>query len=196
MSGYVFLLPILSLNLLWLKKSERKQSLLHIAAVFVLGYYLFGLLTVTGIGFTSTISFHPKITLTPFIGMITGPLETILNVVLFVPLGFLLPLLYKKYHRMRTVVLTGLLFSLAVEIVQMFGWGSTDINDLITNSTGACLGYLIYWMLLKILPMNQKKRFQSKHVNGMVEVLLLVISTFVIMITVQPWVVHDLLNMP
>ena len=68
--------------------------------------------------------------------MISGPIDTILNVVLFVPFGFFLPLLYKKYHHIKTVVLTGFLFSLSVEIVQMFGWGSTDINDLITNTVG------------------------------------------------------------
>ena len=67
-------------------------------------------------------SFHPEISLIAFFGMISGPIDAILNVVLFVPLGFFLPLLYKKYYRIKTVVLTGFLFSLSVEIVQMFGW--------------------------------------------------------------------------
>mgnify|MGYP002571098090 CR=1 FL=1 len=128
-SGYVFMVPVFVLYFLWLKKLGRTQSFLHTAAVFVFGYYLFGLLTVTGIGFTSTMTFRPNISWTPFIGMITGPIDTILNIILFVPLGFFLPLLYKKYHHMKTVALTGFLFSLAVEIVQMFGWGSSDIND-------------------------------------------------------------------
>ncbi|MCG4604761.1 VanZ family protein, partial [Faecalibacterium prausnitzii] len=74
--------------------------------------------------------------------------------------GFFLPLLYKKYHHIKTVVLTGFLFSLSVEIVQMFGWGSTDINDLIINTAGACLGYLIYYLVSKILPINFRKRLQ------------------------------------
>lgn len=69
---------------------------------------------------------YPEISLIPFFGMISGPIDTILNVVLFVPLRFFLPLLYKKYYRIKTVVLTGFLFSLSVEIVQMFGWGSGD----------------------------------------------------------------------
>lgn len=65
---------------------------------------------------------------------ITAVIDTMLNVVLFVPFGFFLPLLYKKYHHIKTVALTGFLFSLSVEIVQMFDWGSTDINDLISVS--------------------------------------------------------------
>ena len=146
-SGYVFMVPVFVLYFLWLKKLGRTQSFLHTAAVFVFGYYLFGLLTVTGIGFTSTMTFRPNISWTPFIGMITGPIDTILNIILFVPLGFFLPLLYKKYHHMKTVALTGFLFSLAVEIVQMFGWGSSDINDLMTNTAGACIGFLVYCLL-------------------------------------------------
>ena len=50
MSGYMFMIPILILYFLWLKKLGNAQSIFHIAAVFVFGYYLFGLLTVTGIG--------------------------------------------------------------------------------------------------------------------------------------------------
>ena len=95
-SGYVFIIPVLMLYFLYLKKSGRKQSIFHITAVFVFCYYLFGILTVTGIGYTSTISFRPKISIIPFLGMISGPIDTILNLVLFVPLGFFLPLLYKK----------------------------------------------------------------------------------------------------
>ena len=109
-SGYVFMVPVFVLYFLWLKKLGRTQSFLHTAAVFVFGYYLFGLLTVTGIGFTSTMTFRPNISWTPFIGMITGPIDTILNIILFVPLGFFLPLLYKKYHHMKTVALTGIGF--------------------------------------------------------------------------------------
>ena len=194
MSGYLFMIPVLVLYFLWLKKSGKVQSLLHTVAVFVFGYYLFGLLTVTGIGFTCTMNFHPNISWTPFIGMITGPIDTILNVILFVPLGFFLPLLYKKYHNIKAIALTGLLLSLAVEFVQMFDWGSSDINDLMTNTAGACVGFLIYFLLSKILPANLKKQFQSRKVNAMVEVFFFAICTFVIMVTAQTWFVHSVLN--
>ena len=162
--------------------------------MFVFCYYLFGILTVTGIGYTSTISFRPKISIIPFCGMISGPIDTILNLVLFVPLGFFLPLLYKKYQHIKNVILTGFLFSLSIEIVQMFGWGATDINDLIINTAGACLGYLIYYLVSKILPINFRKRLQSENVNDMVEIMLYAIYIFIVMITVQPWVIHSLLN--
>jgi glycopeptide antibiotics resistance protein len=193
-SGYVFIVPALILYFLYLKKVGRKQNILHITAVFLFCYYLFGILTVTGIGYTSTMSFRPRISLIPFVDMISGPIDTMLNVVLFVPFGFFLPLLYKKYHHIKTVALTGFLFSLSVEIVQMFGWGATDINDLITNTIGACLGYFVYYLLSKAFPNNLRKQLQSKSINDILEVLLLAIYTFAVMVTIQPWVIHSLLN--
>ena len=196
MSGYLFMLPIFILYFLLLKKIGRAQTFIHTAAVFVFGYYLFGLLTVTGIGFTSTMNFRPNISWTPFVGMITGPIDTILNVILFVPLGFFLPLLYKKYHNIKAVALTGFLFSLAVELVQMFDWGSSDINDLMTNTTGACIGFWVYCLLSRILPANLKNQFQSSRVNVTAEILLFAICIFAIMVTAQTWFVHDVLNVP
>lgn len=76
-SGYVFIIPVLILYFFIRKKSGRKQSIFHIIAVFVFCYYLFGILTVTGIGYTSTISFRPQISIIPFCGMISGPIDTI-----------------------------------------------------------------------------------------------------------------------
>lgn len=193
-SGYIFIVPALILYFLYLKKSGREQNIFHITAVFVFCYYLFGILTVTGIGYTSTISFHPKISLIPFLGIINGLIDTVLNLVLFVPLGFFLPLLYKKYHHIKTVILTGFLFSLSIEIAQMFGWGLTDINDLIINTAGTCLGYFIYYLLSKILSHNFVLKFQSKNVNDIVEMLLFAIYIFIVMVTIQTWVIHSLLN--
>ena len=195
-SGYVFIVPILILYFLYLKNVGRKQTLLHISAMFVFCYYLFGILTVTGIGFTKSMTFRPNLSLTPFIGMITGPIDTMLNVILFFPMGLFLPLLYKKYNSIKAVAITGFMFSLSVEMVQMFGWGSSDINDLITNTIGACLGYLISKVLLKLLPNKLMKQLYSKNINVIAEVLFCSVCTFVIMVTAQRWVVHSVLNIP
>ena len=195
-SGYVFIVPILILYFLYLKMVGRRQTLLHIVTMFVFCYYLFGILTVTGIGFTKSMTFSPNLSLTPFIGMITGPIDTMLNVILFVPMGLFLPLLYKKYNTIKAVAITGFMFSLSVETVQMFGWGSSDINDLITNTIGACLGYLISNVLLKLVPNKLMKQLDSKNINVIAEVLFFTVCTFVIMVTAQRWVVHSVLNIP
>ncbi|MEO7015897.1 MAG: VanZ family protein [Leifsonia sp.] len=72
------------------------------------------------------------------------------NVVAFVPLGALLPLL-----RRRIGIWTNLLIvacaSVAVEIVQgVFGLGASDIDDVILNTLGGLIG-ILFFTLLRVL---------------------------------------------
>lgn len=193
LSGYIFVVPGILLYFWCLKKSEKKQTPIHIATVFVFCYYLIGILTMTGIGILK--SFSPEIVLIPFLDMISGPIDTVLNIVLFVPLGFFLPLLYKKYSRISNIALTGFLFSLSIEIVQMFGRGSTDINDLITNTVGASLGYFIYKWFVRIARKEVLAKFQNNKINDEIEVLLFIAYSFVIMVTIQPLVISNLFGL-
>ena len=193
LSGYIFVVPGIVLYFWCLKKSEKKQTPIHIATVFVFCYYLIGILTMTGIGKLK--SFSPEIVLIPFLDMISGPIDTVLNIVLFVPLCFFLPLLYKKYSRISNIALTGFLFSLSIEIVQMFGRGSTDINDLITNTVGASLGYFIYKWFVRIARKEVLAKFQNNKINDEIEVLLFIAYSFVIMVTIQPLVISNLFGL-
>ena len=59
----------------------------------------------TGIWYLST--FDPRIVYIPFVDMIRGPVDTVLNIILFIPLGIFLPLLYKKYDKIGKIVLIG-----------------------------------------------------------------------------------------
>jgi len=118
-----------------------------------------------------------------------------LNIILFVPLGFFLPLLYKKYRHIGSVALVGFLLSLSIEIVQMFGRGATDINDLITNTVGACLGFFIYQLLSKLVSKELCRKFQSYNINEGTELLFFIIYSFVIMVTIQPIIISTLFHL-
>lgn len=192
-SGYIFVIPGVLVYFWSLKKLGKKQTTIHIATAFVFCYYLIGILTMTGIGKLQ--SFSPNIVLIPFLDMINGPIDTILNIILFLPLGLFLPLLYKKYDRISSVALTGFLFSLSIEIVQMLGRGSTDINDLITNTVGAYLGYFMYKLLTKSVQKDFRRKFQANKVNAGIEVLLFWVYSFAIMVTIQPLVIHSLFRL-
>lgn len=191
-SGYVFVVPGVLLYFGYLMKT-KKQTLIHFVASIVFCYYLVGIFTMVGIHAFKT--FSPRIVLVPFVDMISGPVDTILNVILFIPLGFFLPLLYKKYNRVNRVALTGFLFSISIEIVQMFGMGSTDINDLITNTVGTCLGYYIYKVVFKLVRKELRRKFQANKVNDYIEVLFFTLYSFVVMITIQPFIIHKLFQL-
>lgn len=67
------------------------------------------------------------------------------NIVLFVPIGLFLPLLFKKQRRFVTFLMTTAAVILTVELTQMFTLlGTCDIDDLILNTAGACIGYVVF----------------------------------------------------
>lgn len=76
-------------------------------------------------------------------------IDYMLNIFLFVPFGFLLPLFSKKYQSLPKIIETGLAFSLFIEVVQLFNQRITDIDDLILNTLGAGLGYVMYRLLFR-----------------------------------------------
>ena len=73
----------------------------------------------------------------------------VLNVIMFVPLGVLLPLLRPGADAVRRLAVSAFCASLAIESVQLvlgLTLGSrrtVDVNDLIANTAGALLGLLI-----------------------------------------------------
>ncbi|MFK9092049.1 VanZ family protein [Bacillus salipaludis] len=78
------------------------------------------------------------------------------NIIGFVPLGFILPLLAKKFQKLSAVTLSTLCLSLTFEVLQLvFEFGSFDVDDLILNTIGGILGYLPIKLAILI--------FQSKH---------------------------------
>lgn len=192
-SGFIFVIPGILLYFYYLKKSGKRQTPLHITTVFVFCYYLIGILTMTGIGKLK--AFSPRITLIPFLDMLHGPIDTILNILLFLPLGVFLPLLFQRYKRIREIAVTGFLLSLSIELVQMFGRGATDVNDLITNTVGASLGYFIYQLVSKPMPKELCEKFQANKIDDRIEILFFMVYSFVIMLTIQPLVIHTLFRL-
>ena len=73
----------------------------------------------------------------------------ILNILLFIPFGYLLPSLFPKL-RWWQVILLGLAFSLTIELLQLITkLGYADVDDLINNTLGAAIGWLCYKLTLK-----------------------------------------------
>ena len=64
------------------------------------------------------------------------------NIIMFIPLGFLLPRVFPQITSLPQVLLTTAALITAVEILQLFTLvGSCDIDDLILNVIGSAIGY-------------------------------------------------------
>lgn len=91
------------------------------------------------------------------------------NVAVFVPFGFLVPVLYREQrkgvtyrgHYFRSfffVTLLGFLFSLCIEFVQLVTKvGCFDVDDLFLNTVGVVIGYIIYYIAKKIIRALSKR---------------------------------------
>lgn len=75
-------------------------------------------------------------------------LNLLANVALFVPLGPLSAAVSKRFHRFRNVFILAVATSLTIEVVQFFFGRSADIDDLILNVIGVCIGWMA-WSLLR-----------------------------------------------
>ena len=74
------------------------------------------------------------------------------NVVMFVPLGFLLPATFEQYRHFGKASLESLCILLTVETLQFFTLlGSWDIDDIILNMLGVFIGYLFYYLTSKLI---------------------------------------------
>ena len=70
------------------------------------------------------------------------------NLVLFLPMGCLLPLLFPVFHTFFRTVLFTLFLVLCVEGVQLLTFtGSCDIDDVILNMAGCVAGYVVCALL-------------------------------------------------
>ena len=66
------------------------------------------------------------------------------NVMIFVPLGFLIPVL-RRSAKWKTVLVAAFFISLAFETIQgIFRVGVFDVDDILLNVVGAFFGYLVF----------------------------------------------------
>ena len=82
------------------------------------------------------------------------------NVAAFIPCGFFLPIVSRRSKQWQNTVAISFGFSLSVELPQLVSKvGSFDVDDLILNTMGAALGYILYQIV-------QRTRIWRRHYAG------------------------------
>ena len=141
------------LAIVWLQRrrdiSPGRVLTVVVAATYgaaVLALTLLPLQVATGV-YANQAAWYEKLNLLP---IVTIDVKTfVLNVVMTVPVGMLAPLLLPVYTRKRAALI-GLLFSLAIELIQgasdilISSGRSADVNDVIANTAGAVIGWCIF----------------------------------------------------
>lgn len=128
--------------------------MLFILYILLLIYFLF---FAEWYGRTAKVHTEPQYNLIPFleirrfwmykeqIGIWNVFLNLAGNVIGFIPFGFILPVLSKELRKGGSVVFYGMAMSVIVESMQLFGRvGSCDIDDVILNTLGTLVGYVMF----------------------------------------------------
>lgn len=77
-------------------------------------------------------------------------LQIIMNVVMFIPMGFFLPGCFKRFEKNRYVFFVALISSGTIELIQGFARiGMFELDDILGNVLGAEVGYWIWRGVLK-----------------------------------------------
>lgn len=136
---------------LWLDKRyfhDRKRMTGYV----LFAVYLSGMFAVVGLPDIRYVRFDPHYNMVPFLYMFSDLTNTVLNVVLFLPLGFFLPVFWERFLPFPRAVLFGFFTSALIESLQIFTYRATDINDLMTNTFGAFLGWVLARIALRLVP--------------------------------------------
>ena len=177
----VLILPIIIVvRIVHIIKAKKKTRVLRELAIIMFFMFLTGLLSQTVLPAVSvqqgaielTNGDHQAINLEPFRVLIETYnairyldlwqpffINFVGNIVMFIPIGFLLPLLWKKFNRAWRTIGIGFLISFFIELLQLPQMRSSDVDDLWLNTLGTYVGYVLY----KKFPKNFKKSFNKKQ---------------------------------
>ncbi len=149
--------PVLAVLLFFVFKKNRTIPKVKISILCFLFYYYLSVMLTNIVGFPTLREyfrlsglgesfFNPNINVIPFADGFS--LSFMLNILLFVPLGFLCPCISRYYRQAKHAVLLGFGLSLTIELAQLFTqYRATDVDDLLTNTAGTLLGYLCFRLI-------------------------------------------------
>ena len=168
---------------LLLRSVDTRNSLKKSTVVILFGLYLFGMFHITGAGtlydaIRYGLDLNPnQINLIPFSSDMMEPFvfltHTVLNIVLFLPFGFLAPLLWDRYEKPWRLIIAGFIVIALIEFSQLLNHRSTDIDDVILNICGTICGVLVFKLIFRYKKLNL-----SGRIDGKTEMMILVMVTF------------------
>ena len=145
--GAIVSLPLV---LIYIFVFDRERAKRRWGWMALLTLYLSAMYIVIGVPGIQYICWDPTLNLVPFQDFSASNIEgMILNAVMFAPLGFLLPAYFERYRHCGRTLTAGFLTSLAVELIQLFTFRATDVDDLIMNTLGTLVGFLIAKLIFR-----------------------------------------------
>jgi glycopeptide antibiotics resistance protein len=158
------------IGLITFLRLKKKKSFAFLSLFTIFCIYLYKVLDYTLFQFQSLLlmkrfmpnlmlngaSAEDSLNLIPLLTLGLADIKTsLLNILLFIPFGLGLP--FVANFRMKKVIILAALFSLAIELAQLMTgllakmtFRVADINDVIFNTLGAMIGYVLFAVYVRI----------------------------------------------
>ena len=139
-------------------KRELQMLLVYICLVVIARFVYFPLHHVDGKIGSLTIGYTAKqadtISLIPFYFLFdrydSWLTNIIGNIAMFIPVGIVWPICFRKLDSIKKTIFAGMVFTLSIELTQLLcPERHTDIDDLILNSSGVVIGACILFAVRK-----------------------------------------------
>lgn len=115
--------------------------------------------------------------------------QFLLNITMFLPLGFLLPIIFpKKCRKLSKIILISFLFTLGTELTQLVTMRGTDIDDIIANTLGGVWGYTLYLMAYAVY-VQCIKDHEIEITKYKIQMML---SAVIVLISVVPYILLEI----
>lgn len=174
--GAIVSLPLVLIYLFIVDRERAKRRWGWLA---LLTLYLNAMYIVVGVPGVQYIVWDPTINLIPFQDFSASNIAGMaLNAVMFAPLGFLLPAYFERYRRWGRTLTAGFITSLTVELIQVFTFRATDVDDLIMNTLGTLVGFLLAKLIFRhrtTVYRGKKDWLELVIINGIVLLVIVFI---------------------
>lgn len=176
---FIFFVYFLFLLLLTIFKGGRIEFSNQFNSYMYREHGLLGIINIVPIKETINTFMHSET------GMRNSLRNLIGNILVFMPLGFFIPLLFEKFNNLKKVLKVGCLSSLAIELSQLFvGSNVCDIDDVIYNTLGALAGFICYktfeTIIKKVNLKNKLDKIRDFETNNILKKTIKGISIVII----------------
>lgn len=164
----VFFISLFSYKFIYKKvlSGKKEVSIYQFVLFVILVGYLFLVFAMTGLSradnFSNTLinfNFLSSYLDVWYSWTLTPLLLLILNILMLAPLGFLLPLISKRFDSLKNVLLSAFAFTVFIELFQLITHrGIFELDDLFHNTIGSMIGYFIVKVFLEFKETKKIRR--------------------------------------
>ncbi len=175
--GWVFILALKRRQDSFFQGLVLSSFFVYVFVVLILTGYFILFREVSSLGWTDRmldrVNVRDRVNLEPFkiFKVYTKYDRQVLgNIFMLLPLGIYLPLIYQSFRKgggFFWVLLISFIASVLIELMQLATrFRSADIDDVILNIAGACVGYVIYQLINGVITLGKANKIEDRESDG------------------------------